>query len=365
MGLFHGEMIMKIANKPLVLLLFLALLGSAGIAWHVESLEDDGDITEAAAAGVAKESGTLPLKLVADIELPGPTNRFDYQSYDPRTHLLFIAHLAAGTVVVFNTESNKVVADIPGVSQARGVLVVSDLNRVYAAATGTNEIVVIDEKTLKEVARIPGGVFPDGMAYAPDAHKLYVSDQSGKTETVIDTRTNKRIATISLGGEAGNSQYDPVSKHVFVNIQTRGELAEIDTHNDTVVARYPLSVACRNHGLLIEPSQRLAFIACEDNAKLLVVDMKSMKVVLSESVGEDPDVLAFDDALHLLYVASESGIVSIFKEQGRTLKKVAEGHLADKAHSVTVDEQTHRVYFPIQNLNGRAVLRIMESIAKN
>lgn len=76
-------------------------------------------------------------------------------------------------------------------------------------------------------------------------------------------------------------------------------------------------------------------------------------------------MLAFDDALHLLYVASESGIVSIFKEQGRTLKKVAEGHLADKAHSVTVDEQTHRVYFPVQNLNGRAVLRIMEPIAKN
>ncbi len=76
-------------------------------------------------------------------------------------------------------------------------------------------------------------------------------------------------------------------------------------------------------------------------------------------------MLAFDDALHLLYVASESGIVSIFKEQGRTLNKVAEGHLADKAHSVAVDQQTHRVYFPIQNLNGRAVLRIMEPIAKN
>ena len=356
-------MIMKIANKRLAFLLLLVLLGSV-IAWHVENFDNE-DLIGAAAAGMAKESGTLPLKLVADIELPGPTNRFDYQSYDPRTHLLFIAHLAAGTVVVFNTESNKVVAEIPGVSQARGVLVVPELNRVYASATGTNEIVVIDEKTLKEVARIPGGVFPDGMAYAPEAHKLYVSDQSGKTVTVIDTRTNKRITTISLGGEAGNSEYDPVSKLVFVNIQTRSEIAEIDSHSDTVVARYPLSVACRNHGLLIEPSQRLAFIACEDNAKLLVVDMKSMKVVLSESVGKDPDVLAFDAALHLLYVASESGIVSLFKEEGRTLNKIAEGHLADKAHSVAVDQQTHRVYFPIQNLNGRPVLRIMEPITKN
>jgi DNA-binding beta-propeller fold protein YncE len=357
-------MIMKIANRRVTSLVFLIVLMSAVIAWHVGSFEHE-DLIGAAAAASPKESGTLPLKLVADIELPGPTNRFDYQSYDPRTHLLFIAHLAAGTVVVFNTESNQVVAEIPGISQVHGVLAVPGLNRVYASATGTNEIVAIDEKSLKEVARIPGGVYPDGMTYAPEVHKLYVSDQSGKTETIIDTLTNQRIKTISLGGEAGNSQYDPVSKHVFVNVQTRGELAEIDTHSDTVVARYPLSGAGRNHGLLIEPSLRLAFIACEDNAKLLVVDMKSMKVVSSESVGKDPDVLAFDEALHLLYVASESGIVSIFKEQGRTLNKIAEGHLADKAHSVAVDQQTHRVYFPIQNLKGRAVLRIVEPIAKH
>jgi YVTN family beta-propeller protein len=357
-------MIMKMANRYLGFLLLFVLLESAVVAWRVESF-DDGNLIGAAAAASPKESGTLPLKLVADIELPGPTTRFDYQSYDPRTHLLFIAHLAAGTVVVFNTESNKVVAEIPGISQVHGVLAVPDLNSVYASATGTNEIVVIDEKSLKEVARIPGGVYPDGMTYAPEVHKLYVSDQAGKTETVIDTRTNKRITTISLGGEAGNSQYDPVSKHVFVNVQTRRELAEIDTRSDTVVARYPLPGAGRNHGLLIEPSQRLAFIACEDNAKLLVVDMKSMKVVLSQSVGEDPDVLAFDAALHLLYVASESGVVSIFKEQERALKKIAEGLLADKAHSVAVDQQTHRVYFPLQNLNGRAVLRIMEPITTN
>src|SRR5712691_9272021 len=136
---------MKIANKPFGVLLLLVIS------------------TLAMVAGYAR----LPLKLVADIALPGPANRFDYQSYDPRTHLLYIAHLAAGTVIVFDTETMKVVTEIPNISQVHGVLVLPDLNRVYASATGTNEIVVVDEGSLKEVARIPGGVYPDGMAYAP------------------------------------------------------------------------------------------------------------------------------------------------------------------------------------------------------
>src|SRR5258705_3865295 len=168
-------MIMKIADRRLTFLLFLIVLGSALIAWHAAIFEHD-DLIGTAAAASPKESSALPLKLVADVELPGPTNRFDYQSYDPRTHLLFIAHLAAGTVVVFNTESNKVIAEIPGISQVHGVLAVPDLNTVYASATGSNEVVAIDETTLKEVARMPGGVYPDGLAYAPDARKLYVSD---------------------------------------------------------------------------------------------------------------------------------------------------------------------------------------------
>lgn len=34
-------------------------------------------------------------------------------------------------------------------------------------------------------------------------------------------------------------------------------------------------------------------------------------------------------------------------------------YLAYEAHSVAVDPQTHRVYFPLQNVNGHGVLRIM------
>jgi YVTN family beta-propeller protein len=333
-----------------------AVFGSALVPSVPEAL------AQAAGQPAAKESSSLPLRSRTDIVLPGPTNRFDYQSYDPRTHLLFIAHLGAGTVVVVNTQSEKVVAEIPNVSQAHGVLVVPELGRAYASATGTNEIVVIDEQTLKEVARITGGVYPDGIAYAPEVRKLYVSDESGRTETVIDTQANKRIATIALGGEVGNTQYDPVSKHIFVNVQTLNQLVEIDPGTDAIVARHPVPGADHNHGLLIEPTQRLAIIACEGNNKLLVVSMESMRVIQSDSLGDGPDVLAFDDTLKLLYVASESGVVSVFEEQGKKLMKIGEGLLARNAHSVAVDPQTHRAYFPLQNANGRPVLRVMEPV---
>ena len=76
------------------------------------------------------------------------------------------------------------------------------------------------------------------------------------------------------------------------------------------------------------------------------------------SVGADPDVLAFDGGLGRLYVSAESGIISIFDERGRNLEKIGEGFFAANAHSVAVDSRTHRVYLPLQNVGGKAVLRI-------
>ncbi|MEO8748682.1 MAG: YncE family protein [Rhodanobacter sp.] len=303
-------------------------------------------------------SGSLPLTIVANVSLPGRATRWDYASLDAAHHHLFLAHLGDSTVVVFDTAQRKVIASIPGVSQVHGVLFVPQLDRVYATATATNEVVAIDAMTLKVIARMPGGDYPDGMAYAPDIHRLYVSDEHGGTETVIDVASNRRVATIPLGGEVGNTQYDPVTQRVFANVQTRNQLVEIDPISDKVVGRMELPGAQGNHGLYIDAPARLAFIACEGNDKLLVLDLGSRRVLASFAVARDPDVLAFDQALGWLYVASESGQVSLFKVTGQTVAALDTAWLGTNAHVVAVDPATHEAYFPLMNVRGEPVLRI-------
>jgi DNA-binding beta-propeller fold protein YncE len=234
------------------------------------------------------------------------------------------------------------------------------LGRVYASATGSHQVVAIDESDFKVLAAIPAGEYPDGLAFAPAAQKIYVSDEAGTRESVIDVASNQRVATIPIGGEAGNTQYDPASNHIFVNVQDRNELVEIDPKTDSVVGRHLLAGAKHNHGLLIDPARRLAFVACDGNDKLLVVDLQTMGVVSTYPVGADPDVLAFDPGLRLLYVAGESGIVSMFKEDEIGLRKVGESTLAAHAHTVAVDAETHRLYLPLQDVGGHPALRIME-----
>lgn len=161
--------------------------------------------------------------------------------------------------------------------------------------------------------------------------------------------TNSLIATIPLGGGAGNTVYDPGSGHIIVAVHGRNEIAVIDPTTAKIAGRYPVNGIEHPHGIAIDVKGRLAFVAGEGNSKVAVVDLTNMQVLSTYPVGKGPDVLAFDPGLGVLYVSAESGHVAVFRENGNSL--VAMGTLfMPHAHSVSVDPQTHLVYFPLQLL---------------
>jgi YVTN family beta-propeller protein len=209
---------------------------------------------------------------------------------------------------------------------------------------------------LKVIDRVPAGTYPDGMAFDPVDHKLYVSDEHGDTDTVIDTTSNRRVATIPLGGDVGNTEYDQRDHRIYVNVQTRGELVAIDPSKDSIVARYPVPGCKSNHGLQLDDAHRKAYIACEQNSRLVVFDLAALKATQTFAIGDDPDVLAYDLGQSILYVASESGTVSMLSASADRLTKIGEGFLGKNAHIVAVDQSTHRLYFPVLGDSGPRML---------
>ena len=313
----------------------------------------------AVAADRTGPSGRPPLRLVADIPMPGAAVRFDYQSLDPTTGRLYIAHMNADQLVVFDTRARQVVANLDGFARVHGVWAVPELGRVYASVTGEHKVAVVDLKTLQTVATVGPIEYPDGLAYAPGPVRVLVSDEHGKADTVIDARTNALVTSIPLGGEAGNTVYDSGSGQILVAVHEPAELVAIDPASARIVSRFPLPGAKEPHGVSLDVRQRLAFVAGQENHTLTVFDLTTKSVLATHRVGEKPDVLAFDPGLGRLYVSSESGTVSVFREQGKTL--VSEGEMVmPYAHTVCVDPATHLVYFPLEDLDGHPILRIME-----
>ena len=296
--------------------------------------------------------------LVHDVPLPGDTSRWDYQTLDPASHRLYIAHLGASEVVVFDTLQQKVIGVVKGVSSVHGLALAPEEGRLFASATGTNELVAIDLESLAVVDRAPAGDYPDGLDYVPAVGKLYVSDEHGSGDTVIDAKTMRPAGSLTLGGDIGNTRYDADAQLVFVAVGSSNELVGLDPKSNRVVSRGPLSGCDGAHGLQLVPSPRRAFVACEGNNRLTVFDFAEKRVVATIGVGGGPDVLAYDPGSERIYVASEDGMLAII-QAGDTIRKLAQGNAGPNAHTIAVDPATHFIYLPLTNVGGRPVLRVL------
>src|SRR5581483_6432614 len=284
----------------------------------------------ALACGHADGSASaLPLKLVRDVPLPGRAVRFDYQDVDLDARRLYIAHLGASEVEAVDLDRLAPTGVVDGVPDVHGVRVAPDRHQVFATATGADELVTIDTATLRIVSRAPTGRFPDGVAYDPGRHLVSVSNKDDGSETVVDPATNRVLRTVRLARETGNVVADPTTGTLLVAVRPPEELVAFDPSTGSVTARIGLS-GCRGaHGAAVDAPARRAYVACEDNARLAVVDLAARHQLSLERVGSAPDVLALDPDLHRLYVAAESGVVTVFAADGGGVRTLGRGRLAD------------------------------------
>ena len=316
---------------------------------------------------------------VGDFPLGAATSRVDYQSLDPAAHRLYIAKMGAGKLLVFDIEHNTLVAALRGFPKITGVLAVPDLHKVYASvpgaglipslsvalgmvglSSGRGAVAILDTRTLHEIAKLPGGVFPDGIAYDPKDRRIFVSDELGSAVLVIDADTNRLIARIKPGGEVGNVQYDPITAKIYAPIQSRNELAVIDPVHLRLVARRALPGGKHPHGLAIAPGTPIGYVACDGNDRLLTIALATGKILDNQRVAHDPDVLAIDPQARRLYVASESGNLSAFDiASPNSPLSLGDVFVGGDAHSVAVDPTSHRLYFPLGDVKGGSVLRVL------
>lgn len=301
------------------------------------------------------------LQRVADIPLSGPTGRFDYATFDARHGGLWFNQMGADRTLVFDPKTRTVVGVVKGLSRPTGITLAPEPGVAFISESSSDHVAAASLDTHKVIARFPTGRFPDGSAWVPDLGRLFVSNEAGGVETVIGGKPLHVEATIELGGEAGMSGWDPISQRVLVNVQTRNQVAAIDPHSLKIVARVALPSTCQhNHGLLVDAVNRLAFVACDGNAKLLTLSLPDLKPVQAPlELGNDPDVLALDATRHRLVVAAESGVVALFAITGGHLQPLWRGLVGPNAHVVAIDPFTGNLYFPLKALDGHPAVRIM------
>lgn len=141
----------------------------------------------------------------------------------------------------------------------------------------SHEVSVIEMGSFKEVARIPVGIEPENVTFNADATKAYVAGFGSYEVTVIDISSLKAIASVSIGGGPQLASMQPIGTTSGPEIAT------------------------------IHPSLPKAYVPNEDTNDVSVVDLNTLEVQKSLSVGKKPTHTTLSPDGKWLYVVNSSG----------------------------------------------------------
>src|SRR3954466_3621854 len=188
----------------------------------------------------------------------GGDGGWDILIADPGNHRLYVSH--GSHVVVIDTSTDKVVADIPKTNGVHGVAFGPDYG--FTTNGRDNAVSMFSLKDLSVSSNIPTGKNPDAIVYDKSTNRMFVFNGGSNDATVIDATSGKVAGTVALGGKPEFGVSDDKGK-VFVNLEDKSSIVEVDAKNMTVLATWPIAPCEGPSGLAIDRKTSRLFAACE------------------------------------------------------------------------------------------------------
>jgi DNA-binding beta-propeller fold protein YncE len=285
--------------------------------------------------------------LANTIALPGDGGN-DYVSIDQTNHRLYASH---GTSVnVVDLSSGKVAGTISGMQGVHGIAIADDISRGFISDGKANAVIVFDIKTLKIIKTIPvTGKGPDAIIYDPFSKKIFTFEGHSSSIAVIDPQSLSQVGFIAAGGAPEFAVADGKGL-IFNNLEDKSRLDVIDTKTLKVIKSYPLDPCGGPTGLALDKTNKRIFTVCRENQGMSVIDATNGKVIQTLPIGTGVDAVVYDAVNKLVIASNGDGTASVFTQDSadrytllQTLK--TQPH----AKTMTIDEETHRIYFPVSD----------------
>ncbi len=218
------------------------------------------------------------------------------------------------TVVVYDHEQKRLVAEVTVGQDPKGLLYDSELDRVYCANTGyvwwsDRTVSIVDATGRRVTATLEVGAGPRYMFLHPTSRKLYVSCIYGAEVAVIDTRTELVVAHIPVDSSPGRLCWNPLTDRLYCPHDriTDSMVTVIDCTADTALGRIP--VGSRPAELCVFGPANLIY--CATAVGLLVIDGVTDSVVGPVAGLPRIETVASADAFGKVYAGYADTVAAI------------------------------------------------------
>jgi len=200
--------------------------------------------------------------------------------------------------------ANKIVDLILGTGQNRTHMIYVSPEMKFIVTTN------VSSGTVSLIEKITGGGNPtrvdwnetvvqvgagsEGFDVSPGGKEIWVANAGDGTVSIIDAASKQVTQTLAADiASANRLKFTPDGKLVLISALRRNDVTVIDSVTRKVTKR--IAVGHGSAGIVMQPDDARAYIACTPDGYVAVLDLQSLEVVGRVEAGKDPDGLAWSN----------------------------------------------------------------------
>jgi len=257
------------------------------------------------------QDSTSPYKVLDTTQLMG-NGGIDYVYADNDARRVYVPR--GGNTFVFDLDSHKYIGSITNVG-GHGIAIDTKTHHGFSSA---GKIGMFDTETMQKIKDIEVQGRPDGILLEPFTGKVLIFSHQAPSITMIDPKDGTVTGTIDVGGAMEQAQSDGRGK-LYVDAEDEKKIAVVDLKTMKVVTKYDLGAdAGEPGGLGLDAKNHILFAMCANPGVCVVVNADNGKVLTTLPIGSGTDGGGFNPATMEAWSSQRDGTLTIIKESSPT-----------------------------------------------
>ncbi len=268
-------------------------------------------------AGVGLLAGNVlaqtdtPYKVLDTAQLMG-SGGIDYVTADNDGRRVYVPR--GGSTFVFDLDSHKYIGSITNVG-GHGVAIDTASHHGFSSA---GKVAMFDTQTMEKIKDIDVQGRPDGILREPFTGKILILSHQSPSITLIDPADGTVSGTIDVGGAKEQAQSDGAGK-LYVDAEDEKKVAVVDMKTMKVITKYDLGdSAGEPGGLGLDVKNHLLFAMCANPNVCVVLNADDGKVITTLPLDGGTDGGGFNPATMEAWSSQRNGTLTIIKESSPT-----------------------------------------------
>jgi glutamine cyclotransferase len=250
-------------------------------------------------------------KVLATTQLMG-NGGIDYVYADNDARRVYVPR--GGNTFVFDLDKHNYIGSITNVG-GHGIVVDTKTHHGFGSAP---KIAMFDTETMQKIKDIEVQGRPDGILLEPFTGKVMIFSHAAPSITMIDPKEGTVTGTIDVGGAMEQAQSDGQGK-LYVDVEDEKKVAVVDLKTMKVVTKYDLGEgAGAPGGLGFDAKNHILFAMCARPDVCVVLNADDGKVLAKLPLGNGTDGGGFNPKTMEAWSSQRDGTLTIIKESSPT-----------------------------------------------